>query len=428
MPVNLTTREVEVLKLIATGKTNNEISADLGISERTTKHHCTQIFRKLGLSGRTGRVKVTLWAIKHGIVAIAILLALGVPAARAQFTAVTGTIADATGIPYAGGTIKAQLSSPGATVTINNQAQCAGGGFGSAPCQVPIQGTVGPLSLSAGGTFSLQLADNTQVQPGGTQWIFTVNISPGIPPPEGTGPQTCTATITISGGSQNISGNVICPGLRAFPASTTFGLDPQPAVPGSLNDEFIGSSLNTSTRWTWVNQGAATATVGNNILFMTAPVNAGTNIRFIYQAAPGTPWQVTAKIALDFPFAAQGNAGLVLADATGKLIFLGMNFAGTNFNLDVLRYTNVTTFSAAAFTGAWAQVNAMTGGWFWLSIKDDGANLTYYFSTDSVNYQPLLVESRTAFLTAGPTRVGLLIDAENSLALSLSCEYFRRTL
>jgi hypothetical protein len=140
------------------------------------------------------------------------LLAIA-PAARAQLTAVSGTVIDPNGIPYAGATIKAQLTSPGSTLTINNQAQCAGGGFGSAPCQMPIQGTAGPIALGANGAFSFNLPDNVQVRPVNTQWIFTVNISPGILPPAGTGPQTCTATITITGASQDISSNLSCPAL-----------------------------------------------------------------------------------------------------------------------------------------------------------------------------------------------------------------------
>lgn len=131
--------------------------------------------------------------------------------ALAQITTVTGTITDPNGVPYAGGTIKAQLTVSGSsvgqpTVTINNQAQCQSGGFGSAPCQVPFQGTMGPISLDQTGSFTLNLQDNTQVTPSGSKWTFTFGISPGAALPIGTGPQTSPPIpVTISGTSQNIS-------------------------------------------------------------------------------------------------------------------------------------------------------------------------------------------------------------------------------
>ena len=48
----LTARETEVLRLLATGKTNRAIAASLGISEKTIARHVSNIFTKLGLSSR----------------------------------------------------------------------------------------------------------------------------------------------------------------------------------------------------------------------------------------------------------------------------------------------------------------------------------------------------------------------------------------
>ena len=48
----LTARELEVLRLVATGKTNRAIAARLGISEKTVARHVSNIFTKLGLSSR----------------------------------------------------------------------------------------------------------------------------------------------------------------------------------------------------------------------------------------------------------------------------------------------------------------------------------------------------------------------------------------
>ncbi len=50
---DLTAREREVLKLVASGRANKEIAAALGISERTVKTHISNIFSKLELTDRT---------------------------------------------------------------------------------------------------------------------------------------------------------------------------------------------------------------------------------------------------------------------------------------------------------------------------------------------------------------------------------------
>lgn len=61
----LTGREVEVLRLVATGKTNRAIAAELGISEKTIARHISNIFTKLDLPSRTA---ATAYAYEHGIV------------------------------------------------------------------------------------------------------------------------------------------------------------------------------------------------------------------------------------------------------------------------------------------------------------------------------------------------------------------------
>jgi DNA-binding NarL/FixJ family response regulator len=50
----LTPREIEVLNAIGEGLTNKAIARDLGISLHTVKFHVESIFRKLGVSTRTG--------------------------------------------------------------------------------------------------------------------------------------------------------------------------------------------------------------------------------------------------------------------------------------------------------------------------------------------------------------------------------------
>lgn len=53
---SLSVREIEVLELVAAGRSNTETAADLYVSETTVKSHLAHIFTKLGVSSRTGAV------------------------------------------------------------------------------------------------------------------------------------------------------------------------------------------------------------------------------------------------------------------------------------------------------------------------------------------------------------------------------------
>jgi DNA-binding CsgD family transcriptional regulator len=61
----LTAREVQVLALVATGKSNREIAAELVISERTVARHMSNIFTKLNVSSRTA---ASAFAFEHDLV------------------------------------------------------------------------------------------------------------------------------------------------------------------------------------------------------------------------------------------------------------------------------------------------------------------------------------------------------------------------
>ena len=60
----LTSRELDVLRLLGEGHANKAIAAELGITERTTRTHVSSILAKLGLSSRT---QAALWATREGI-------------------------------------------------------------------------------------------------------------------------------------------------------------------------------------------------------------------------------------------------------------------------------------------------------------------------------------------------------------------------
>ena len=64
-PAGLTAREVQVLALVATGRANKEIAAELVISDRTVARHMSNIFSKLGVSSRTA---ASAFAFEHDLV------------------------------------------------------------------------------------------------------------------------------------------------------------------------------------------------------------------------------------------------------------------------------------------------------------------------------------------------------------------------
>ncbi|SMQ74816.1 response regulator transcription factor [Agreia sp. VKM Ac-1783] len=53
---SLSSREIEVLELVAAGRSNTEVAGDLFVSETTVKSHLAHIFTKLGVSSRTAAV------------------------------------------------------------------------------------------------------------------------------------------------------------------------------------------------------------------------------------------------------------------------------------------------------------------------------------------------------------------------------------
>jgi DNA-binding CsgD family transcriptional regulator len=68
-PDDLTEREVEVLRLIAAGKSNQEIAQELVLSLRTVERHISNVYEKIGVHGKAARVSASAFATKHGLTA-----------------------------------------------------------------------------------------------------------------------------------------------------------------------------------------------------------------------------------------------------------------------------------------------------------------------------------------------------------------------
>ena len=65
-PSGLTDREVEVLRILATGASRQDMAKRLGVSEHTVRHHLEHIYGKIGVNTR---VEAALFAIEHSLLA-----------------------------------------------------------------------------------------------------------------------------------------------------------------------------------------------------------------------------------------------------------------------------------------------------------------------------------------------------------------------
>ncbi len=64
-PSGLSQREVEVLRLLALGKSNREIGVELVITEGTVRRHVSNVYQKIGA---TNRSEATSYALREGLV------------------------------------------------------------------------------------------------------------------------------------------------------------------------------------------------------------------------------------------------------------------------------------------------------------------------------------------------------------------------
>lgn len=152
----------------------------------------------------------------------ALILCASLPAiAQCSYTTVSATVSDPNGVPYSFANVSADLvpSPPGGAVCTGN---------------ISFPGHMGPIQSDSNGTFTMLVPANAAITPSGTQWKFSVNISPAVPYPFGKGPQAISVTVTVAGDSQSITSqlNAAAPaltitccggsGTNILPLSNTF--------------------------------------------------------------------------------------------------------------------------------------------------------------------------------------------------------------
>ena len=67
MVKSLTKREIQILSLLVSGKSNLDISETLKLSEQTIKNHVTALYKKIGVKDRT---QAAVFAIRNNIVSM----------------------------------------------------------------------------------------------------------------------------------------------------------------------------------------------------------------------------------------------------------------------------------------------------------------------------------------------------------------------
>ena len=203
-----------------------------------------------------------------------------------------------------------------------------------------------------------------------------------------------------------------------------YAADPQqkpPDTPNALDDEFNTTTFDTA-KWTWRNQGGATAVTGLGRLLLTVPTSATTSNRIIEQTAPATPYSITARMGYATDNANFSSAGLVLLNAaSGRFLRWGMGWDNP-YKLLATRFTNPTTFSANQDSVLVPPGIVAMGT---LRMVDDGTNLLCQLSANGIDWKTIYSEARTAFVNT-PDRIGLTGNVENTATESyLSVDWFR---
>lgn len=212
--------------------------------------------------------------------------------------------------------------------------------------------------------------------------------------------------------------------------------DNPPVAPTSQDDEFNESTLNTTTKWTWRNQGSATATLSQGALRLKgastnhAPVVRG--LQIIEQTVSGD-FRYRAKLSL-VGGVVFNNGGLVLVEnGTGKVVRYGLirgQLGAGTIALAVEVYSNATTYFSTPYqSGSFASQAPFTDTpWKYLEIERIGGTLYFRASEtgEDDSFSLLYSVAQTSLVTTAPDRVGLYVESISATQAVLICEWFRK--
>jgi hypothetical protein len=365
----------------------------------------------------------------HRVLLLAILLAgcaFTSITSRAQggFTTVTGTITDPSGLPYDCGTISAQLIVPGGTAPTLN-----GVGFTGSMSPVGL-GCSNQGGSGASGSFSFRVADNGVILPSGTTWQFTVNISPGVPPPQGFGSRSFTVTTVINCGTNTpatCTSNSIS--LTTLLNSSAVALSRSSGICGltgqiqvnnggvcgassnlmysSATGSFsaVGSTSAVSGITAGLNDFAVSGSLGTNLVQLFAnEVGAGVSIF----ARIGTVITASVPTTLTLGGSGNGTGALALAGNSGGTCTLGANATATlatfGCPVNAAAYLTATNCQLGGATGTASP--AACGSAAAGKVAIPASQTTYTFSDTAVTAASIVIVQQVtdcAGLPSAPT-------------------------
>jgi hypothetical protein len=201
--------------------------------------------------------------------------------------------------------------------------------------------------------------------------------------------------------------------------------DLPPATADALDDEFTASSLD--VKWTWTNQGAATASLSNGCLHLASGVTT-TQANLITQALPaGTTWRFRTKFGTSGTLTNNHGPALALRESgTGKIIHWGVmvNVGVLSWRVDY--WNSPTSYNGTPYAPSGLASMPSAG---YLEIERNGSTLYFRYSSpgDGEGFQTLFSASLTAFFTTAPDQVGLLVHTlSTTIPITGVFDWFRR--
>jgi hypothetical protein len=281
-------------------------------------------------------------------------------AGQGGFTTVSGTIVGAVdGLTWSCGSISAQLiTAGGVSPTLN------GGGFSTSVSPVTLGCPTSP-GTGAPGSFTMRLADSGQISPSTTTWQFTVNMTPGIAPPAGTGPQSFTYTTAINCSTNTPS--------TCTANAMSISVQLSALAPKLSNASGVGSSAFSSitsgtnnTAAMVVGTGASLSASGSGTIAATTATIAANGFSLVSSVpascTPGTSQSIALTVAPFGIYDCRFNlAGIGVYQANGNslgVIDVQLNFGApvanecSNANVTITSGSNSVSCSTYTFTAA----------------------------------------------------------------------------
>jgi hypothetical protein len=160
--------------------------------------------------------------------------------------------------------------------------------------------------------------------------------------------------------------------------------------------------------YAWDNQGASTVVNTAAISYLTAAPGGGTQRRLRLKTQPATPYVITAGMIPRLRIVNGFDCGISFRESgTAKHASIGI--FGFNAGLRAIRGTAANNYTAEMA----AIANLFLPAVMFLRLSNDGATLTFSYSTDGQNFRDLFSEGLTGSFTTAPDQVAYYVNNED---------------